>query len=70
MPSLTLRNHLNLYEVIIQFHGYYEVQNYDVQRQFVYFIAPIFIRKSCLKICTTTFTKDSHRIPKNLLVSL
>ena len=35
MPSLTLRNHLNLYEVIIQFHGYYEVRNYDVQKQFV-----------------------------------
>ena len=39
--QLTHRDQLNLYEVITQFHGYYEVPNDYVQRQFVYFIVAI-----------------------------
>ena len=39
--QLTLRNHLNLYELVTLFHGYHEVANDNVQRQFVYFIVTI-----------------------------
>ena len=73
--QLTFRNHLNLYEVITLFHGYYEKLRNNVQRQFVYCIITIccntltiksaFLRKCNLKFCTVTSTKDSHHIPKN-----
>ena len=40
--QLTLRNHLNLYEIVTSsFHGYYEVRHDHAQRQFVYFIVAI-----------------------------
>ena len=39
--QLPLRNHLNLYEAIILFPGYYEVPHNNVQQQFVYFIVAI-----------------------------
>ena len=41
LRQLKLRNHLSLYKVVTYFHGYYEIPNDNVQRQFVYFIVTI-----------------------------
>ena len=52
-----------------KFYGYCEIANDNVQGQFLYFIVTICrksvsIRKSNLKFCAVTSTKDTHRIPK------